>query len=106
MGYEKVLSVHRYPPLDRRPDRTVLLDMDPVTSLTRARRRNQALGSSFSEGRFEAEELAFHERVREGYLLLAGQSPERFRVIDADGDMNTVEGRVWDSVRDLVEAVH
>jgi dTMP kinase len=37
------------------------------------------------EDRFEAEELSFHRKVREGYLLAAHREVERFRVIDAAG---------------------
>lgn len=65
------------------PDRTILFDLPAHTGLARARARNSETGLSVSEGRFEAEELAFHERVRRGYLAWAGLRPERFRIIDA-----------------------
>ena len=51
--------------------------------------------------RFEAEQAAFHERVRQGYLELARGEPGRFRVVDAAGAEDDVGGRVWDAVRDL-----
>lgn len=101
LGCGTILALHRDPPLDLRPDRTVLLDLDPAEGLRRARRRNDELGISATEGRFEDEELAFHQRVRDGYLLLAGQEPDRFRVLRAVGPVDEVEGRVWDAVRDL-----
>jgi dTMP kinase len=68
----------------RSPDLTFLLDIDPAVSLTRAIQRNQATSDASREGRFEAEDLAFHRRVRNGYLDLARRSPERFRIIPAD----------------------
>ncbi|HTF99896.1 MAG TPA: dTMP kinase [Nitrospirota bacterium] len=65
-----------------RPDLTMLLDIEAAAGLARARGRNRHTGLE-AEARFENEELAFHERVREGYLRLAKDEPERFRVIDA-----------------------
>src|SRR5262249_32532977 len=52
-----------------RPDMTFLLDIDPEVGLARARARNHA--RTENEGRFEAEDLGFYNRVREGYLELA-----------------------------------
>jgi dTMP kinase len=102
LGCALILNIHSHPPLDRRPVRTVLLDMDAETGLGRARERNRHEGTAASEGRFEEEELAFHTRVRDGYLLLAAQDPERFRVIDADREIDEVAEMVWDTVRDVV----
>ena len=65
------------------PERTLLLDLPVEEGLQRARARNGREGLSRSEGRFEAEELAFHERIREGFLARAARWPERFRVLDA-----------------------
>ena len=72
------------------PDLTVLFDLPPEIGLVRARSRNEEQGASEAEGRFEAEELAFHQRVREGYLKLAGLFPERIKVVDATGDEDAV----------------
>jgi dTMP kinase len=99
-----IRALHAQPPLDRRPHRTVLLDMDSATALARARGRNARLGLDRSEGRFEAERLEFHDRVRRGYLELAAAEPERFRVVDAGGDRDAVAARVDDAVDDLVGA--
>ena len=65
------------------PDRTLLLDLPVETGLARALARNGREGLTQSEGRFEAEELAFHQRIREGFLTRAARWPERFRVLDA-----------------------
>ena len=64
------------------PHLTVLLDLPVKTGLSRARNRNEEASDS-SESRIDEEEIAFHERVREGYLMLAGKQPERFLVLDA-----------------------
>ncbi len=60
------------------PDLTLLYDLDPRTALERMRARTGGAGD-----RFEAEALAFHERVRAAYLALARAEPLRFAVIDA-----------------------
>lgn len=102
LGADAVLELHRRPPLDRRPDRTILLDVDPDAGLTRARSRNDGLGLSTTEGRFEAEPLEFHRRVRAAYLALAAAEPGRFRVVASDTDPDEVERRVAAAVADLV----
>ena len=65
------------------PDITFLLDLPAEVGLGRALDRNGRKGLTQSEGRFEAEALAFHQRIREGFLLRAARWPERFRVLDA-----------------------
>ncbi|MEA2646210.1 MAG: dTMP kinase [Chloroflexota bacterium] len=60
-----------------RPDLTLLLDIDPAAGLGR-----QA-GEGRAPDRLEAEDIAFHTRVREAYLDFAGRDPDRFHVIDA-----------------------
>ena len=75
-------------------DRTILLDLDPEEGLLRARRRNSASPSAAAEGRFEAEDLAFHRRVREAYLELAIRSPRRIHVVQASGTPDEVFSRI------------
>jgi dTMP kinase len=67
---------------DRRPEVTILLDIDPEVGLTRARQRNHK--SDKDEGRFEMEDVAFYTRIRNGYLQLAKRDSGRIRVIAAD----------------------
>lgn len=65
------------------PDLTLLLDLPVHCGLERAGLRNREEGTVLSEGRFDAESLEFHERVRQGYRALAVDEPERFAIIDA-----------------------
>jgi dTMP kinase len=74
------------------PDLTLLFDLPEEAGLTRARSRNAEAVSD--EGRFEAEDLRFHRRVREGYRTLAVAEPERFAVIDGVGEVDEVFARV------------
>ncbi len=70
------------------PDLTVLFDLPEEVGLTRAQSRNAA--ATHDEGRFEAEDLRFHRRVREGYLTLASSEPRRYVVVNADGSADEV----------------
>ena len=74
------------------PDLTLLFDLPEEIGLTRARSRNAEAVQD--EGRFEAEDLRFHRRVREGYRTLAVAEPQRFVVIDGEGDADDVFARV------------
>jgi dTMP kinase len=74
------------------PDLTLLLDYPAEEGLQRARSRNNSENME-AEGRFELEALAFHRRIREGYLELA-KSEDRFHVIDALGDLVNVSKRI------------
>ena len=65
------------------PDLTLLLDLPVHCGLERAGLRNREEGTVLSEGRFDAESLEFHERVRQGFRSLAAEEPERFAIIDA-----------------------
>jgi dTMP kinase len=74
------------------PDLTLLLDLDARAALARKR--------GVTRLRLEREELAFHERVRRGYLELARQEPERWRVFDASKPPERVHAEVWSAVGD------
>lgn len=105
LGVERILEIHRHPPLDRRPQRTLLFDLDPAVAVERARRRDNDRGVEGSEGRFEQEQLDFHERVRDGYLALAAADPRRIRVIEAARSVVAIEHDVVDELSDLLPSL-
>jgi dTMP kinase len=76
------------------PDKTILLDLAPEAGLSRARQRNMDCQVAAAEGRFEAEGLEFHKRVREAYLDLAGRFPQRICSIAASGTPDEVFSRI------------
>ncbi|MDF1579859.1 MAG: dTMP kinase [Desulfuromonadales bacterium] len=82
------------------PDLTLLLDFPVEAGLQRARARNaQAEGDN--EDRFERESLAFHHRVRQGYLQLAAQH-KRFQIIAAEGSPARIAGRIRQVVDNVI----
>ena len=72
---------------DLRPDYTVLLDAPVETGMERARGRGEL-------DRFEREQLAFFERVRDTYLQLARESSGRYRLVDAGQDLEHVQAQI------------
>jgi len=80
------------------PDRTVVLDIPA----------DEGLGRALSTGqpdRVEQQALAFHERVREGFLEIALTEPGRVRVVDAVQDVDAVFAEVLFAVEDLFPAL-
>ncbi|MBN1487382.1 MAG: dTMP kinase [Anaerolineae bacterium] len=71
------------------PDLTLFFDVPPAVGLSRRQCSGEALN------RLDREALDFHRRVREGYLELVAEEPERWRVIDATASVAVVQ----DSVR-------
>jgi len=98
---DAIEALHAFEPLRLEPDRTLLFDLEPAEGLDRARGRSASRGDD-SEDRFEQETLAFHARVRAGYLDLARRHPARFRVVEARGGVDEVAARVLAALGDLL----
>ncbi|HET8775883.1 MAG TPA: dTMP kinase [Thermoanaerobaculia bacterium] len=102
-GYGRRLDLGRLQTLNQwatdglAPDLTLLYDIDEETGLARAHARNAEM--TVDEGRFEAEDLRFHRRVREGYLALAKAEPQRFAIVDAHGTIDEVFARTTETLR-------
>ncbi|TAN37854.1 MAG: dTMP kinase [Nitrospirae bacterium] len=80
-----------------RPDLTVLLDIDVETGLRRNRDINK-------EDRLEREDVSFHEKVRRGFISLAGKEPDRIKRIDCSGGIDEVHRSVADIVTAFLKA--
>lgn len=70
-----------------KPDLTILLDIDVLTGLKRKKVKEEW-------NRLDAFELSFHERVREGYHILAVQEPERWKIVDATQTPEQVQNEI------------
>jgi dTMP kinase len=92
-GYGRGLDLHTIRELNqiaiqgKKPDLTLLFDGDPAVLAHRVNHRGQA-------DRMEQEKADFHQRVRQGYLTLAQQEPERIVVLDATQDIQTLHQQV------------
>jgi dTMP kinase len=89
-----ILNLHQLICRDLKPDLTFLLDLSPDTGLRRAWRQLESGSRMDIESRFEKETLAFHERVRAGYLAIAEKEPARFRIIDASRSQDQVQAQI------------
>lgn len=86
---------------DLKPDLTIILDIPVEVGLQRASIRR---GSGVPD-RFEAENIKFHQDLRDAYRQIAGEDPQRCALIDADADTDTVAARVWTALRNHLFAV-
>lgn len=88
LGSAFISSLHRLTQDNLLPDITVLLDIPVTQGLQRAADRRG------TETRYEQMDTAFHERLREGFLLTAKQYPERYLVLDALQPVATLHQQV------------
>jgi dTMP kinase len=83
------------------PDLTLIFDLTVDESQRRALRRAR---KGVEKDRLDAEDAAFHTRVRDAYLKIAAAEPERVRVIDASGSVQETHSQVMRIVMPLLEA--
>lgn len=90
-GYGRGLDLNRINQLNdiatngRKPDLTFVFDVDTETSMKRVGKEKD---------RMESAGIEFHNRVREGYLKIAQQEPERIKVIDATQTIEEIHKKV------------
>ena len=77
------------------PDLTLVIDLDPRIGLERARGRELF-------DRMENQSLEFYDRVRHGYLDLAGRDARRVKVIDGDRPLEVIEKQIWELVKSVL----
>jgi len=80
------------------PDLTILLDLPVEIGLKRAVTRNIQKKLTKDEGRFEAESIKFHNRVREGYLTWAALNKNRFVIVDATGEIDEIFTQILNKI--------
>jgi dTMP kinase len=102
LGEAAVASLDKIACRGLRPEITILIDIDPETSLARAKQRKL----SDTETRMDDQALEFHRKVRAAYLHMAGLEPRRFRVIDGRASIEKVAAEVWDAVWPLLERLN
>ena len=94
LDLEMVKTINTIATGELKPDLTVLLDISAEDGLARQGGKKQ--------DRFEKQELSFHQRVRDGFLKLAANEPERWLIVDATQSKETVAQLIWQRVRQLL----
>ena len=96
LDLEMVKAINKAATQGLKPDLTILLDMPVEAGLARKRGKKQ--------DRFEQEDIAFHQRVREGYLKLAASDPQRWLVIDATQSKEKIAQISWQRIIQLLSS--
>lgn len=94
LNLKMVKAVNKAATQELTPNLTVLLDIPVEEGFARKRTEKQ--------DRFEQETLAFHQRVREGYLKMAADEPERWLVVDASQPKEEIANIIWQRVSQLL----
>ncbi len=90
IGVDEVLSINEFAIGKKLPDVTILFDLAPEVGLARIYAHGER-----EVNRLDVESLAFHKKVREGYLQLVERYPERIHVVNADQNIERVVEDVW-----------
>lgn len=103
MGPDLIASVNALATGGVLPAVTFLLDVEVQAGLQRIQQRNFAAG--VASDRIEREDVAFHERVRSGYLAIAGNNPGRFVILDGKLAQGRLSEIIWSHVEKLLPGV-
>lgn len=89
LGIDDILKVNEYATEGTFPHITFLFDIDPELGLERISKNKDR-----EVNRLDVEKLSFHQKVREGYLILSKRFPDRYIVIDASKPLEEVSSNV------------
>ncbi|MGE7676039.1 dTMP kinase [Lysinibacillus sp. NPDC094403] len=98
IGVDEVLSINEFAIGKKLPDMTILFDLAPEVGLARIHAHGDR-----EVNRLDVESLAFHKKVREGYLQLVERYPERIHVINADQNIERVVEDVWSLLYEAIQ---
>ncbi len=98
IGVDEVLSINEFAIGKKLPDLTILFDISPEVGLARIHAHGDR-----EVNRLDVESLAFHQKVREGYLQLVKRYPERINVINADQSIERVVEDVWAILNEAIQ---
>lgn len=91
IGVEEVATLNQFATENLEPDLTLYLDVDAQVGLNRIGHNN----SGRKKDRLELEEVSFHNRVRDTYLILLENNPDRMQLIDASKSPEDVFNEAW-----------
>ena len=89
LNCKEIADLHRIVLGTLAPDLTIILDLDPGIGLARVRAAEKAQRRGV-EDRFERMEIAFHQRMRDGFRDIATAEPQRVALVDAEADADRV----------------
>ena len=98
MGNQLIAELETMVQGTMRPDLTLILDVPVELGLERAGKRSQP-------DRFELEKTDFFNRVRQAYLSMAQQNPQRYKIIDASQSLDTVQQQIADTLNNFLQQI-
>lgn len=101
VDHRLIRSLERVAVGDLMPDLTIMLDIPVEVGMARARKRR---GKAAAD-RFEFENVEFHKKLREAYLAIAAEEPQRCVVVDANSGRETVARQIWNIVGSRLDPV-
>ena len=99
MGDDLIQSLETMVQGDMRPDLTLVLDVPVELGLERAGKRSEP-------DRFELEKTDFFNRVRQAYLSMATNNPQRYKIIDASQTLEIVQLQIADTLKSFLQKDH
>lgn len=93
IGVDEVYQLNLFATEGFTPDVTLYLDVEPEIGLARVNSGEREVN------RLDLEDMAFHQKVREGYFMLAEQSPNRYTIIDANQSLESVYEQVVNKLK-------
>ena len=100
---DMIRFINDYSALHTEPGLTLLFDLPVESGLKRATARNNQLDNPAASDRFEREHMEFHRRIRDGYLEMLRNNPARFRLINADRDIDTIQKDVRHCIDEFIK---
>ena len=98
LGMEEIFAINKFAIDDYMPDLTLYFDVNPKVGLARIEKDEDR-----EINRLDVESMKFHYKVREGYLLLLSQNPERIRLINAENELDTVFADALETAARFIE---
>ena len=95
IGVDEVRAINEFAINGLYPDLTIYLDITAETG------RQRIESNARNMNRLDHESIAFHQRVIKGYKDLIAQEPNRFKVIDANQDLETVVDATYSAIKDF-----
>ena len=98
LSFERIEQLEQWVQQGFQPDLVFVFDLPVEVGMERVRQRGEATD------RFEQEQMAFFERVRQAYLLRAAQHPERYCVLDASQPLAVVQQQIAERLQQLMDS--
>ncbi len=103
LDIEMLKTMNNFISYNIKPDYTILLDIDAKVGIDRSRRMDKTYASSGELDRMESQGLRFHRHVRQGYLEIAKDEPDRIQVFDSSKNIKETYDQIEEFILKIIE---